>query len=163
MDSLQVRRVAALRGQDQVDKGLAKTCLSSWHLAGKKQKRKAPWLLGGGRGGVWGKQMSAEAKEGRTRGLQASFQLPGYLLDGVAGANPWGWEPWHVLGPPRSCGWVKAAAKCQERDRWAGKGHMVTTSEAMLKSCNPSEGFGNPGKVLSRKTGVECFVPKEEP
>lgn len=53
MDSLQARRVAALRGQDQVDKGVASEDLpfklaSSW----KKQKRKAPWLLGGGRGGV---------------------------------------------------------------------------------------------------------------
>lgn len=40
---------------------------------------------------------------------------------------------------------------------------MVTTSEAVLKSCDPSEGFRNPGKVLSRKTGVECAVPKEDP
>lgn len=155
--------MAALRGQDQVDKGVASKDLpfklaSSW----KKQKRKAPWLLGGRWGGVSGKQMSAEA-EGRARGLQASFQLPEYLLDGATSANPWGWEPWHVLGTPRSCGWVKAAAKCQERDRWAGKGHTVTTSEAMLKSCNPSEGFRNPGKVLSRKIGVECFVSKEDP
>lgn len=89
MDSLWAGRVAALRGQDQVDKGVASEDLpfkltSSW----KKQKRKVPGLLDGGRRGVSGKQMSAEAEEGCARGCQAIFQLPEYLLDGAATANP---------------------------------------------------------------------------
>ena len=89
MDSLWVGSVAALRGQDQVDKEVTSEDLpfklaSSW----KKQKRKVPWLLDGGWGGGSGKQMSAKAEEGCARGRQAIFQLPEYLLDGAATANP---------------------------------------------------------------------------
>lgn len=76
MDSLGAGRgVVALWGQDPEGKGgwPGKTCcLSSVHPVGETKEEATLTALGGSSPIWWGRQMSAEAEEGRTRDTRHS-------------------------------------------------------------------------------------------